>query len=256
EAFDAAPEFRLSATPDAVNLVPGGQAVVSIQVERRENIAGAIAVTVDGLPPGVTALPCVVPPDADRVSLVLRAETNAVIAANPVTIFGTYTGTDGKQIVRRAAPLDFYRIQNNQLRPLWRGTQTVAVVESEPSPAVSVAVEGAENGIALAMNKETPIVVKLARREGFKSELFVVPMNFPPGVSLRGNTYVGGDKSEAQLSLYLDGNARFLTGERPAKNLPPMQLVFAVRPNGVPDRDFIACSAPIAVSLKPEPAKP
>lgn len=255
EAFDAAPEFRISATPDAVNLVPGGMVAVSMQIERRENIDGAIVVTVDGLPPGVSALPCVIPPDHDRATLVLRAEANAIVAANPVTIVGTYTGADGKIAVRRAAPLDFYRVQNNQYRPLYRGTQSVAVVESEPSPAVSVTVAGAENGIALAMNKETPIVVKLSRREGFKDELFVVPMNFPPGVSLRGNTYVGGDKSEAQLSIYTDGNARFLTGERPAKNLPPMQLVFAVRPNGVGDRDYIACSAPISLFLKPEPSK-
>ena len=107
EAYDAAPVFRLSATPDAVNIVPGGTAAVTLEAERRENIAGAIAVTVEGLPPGVTALPCILPPDADRVTLVLRADANAVVGANPVVIIGMYSDESGKKVTSRAAPLDF-----------------------------------------------------------------------------------------------------------------------------------------------------
>ena len=107
------------------------------------------------------------------------------------------------------------------------------------------------------MDKETEIKIKITRRDGYKNDLFIVPLNFPPGVSLRGNTYVAGDKSESQLTLYADGNARFLKGERPAKDLPPMTITFAVRPNGTGDRDYSACTAPITLSLKPEePKKP
>ncbi len=255
ETYDATPEFALSATPDAVNLLPGGTAAVTVEVKRRENIAGAISVSARDLPPGVTTLPCIIPPDHDRATLVFRADANAAINAKPMIVEGTYTAADGKTTVRRALPVEFYRGPNNDQRPIERSLQSVAVVDSEPSPAVSVAVEGAENGLALRIDRETEIKVKITRRDGFKGDLFVVPMNFPPGVSLRGNTYVGGDKSEAALTLYADGNAKFLKGERPAKDLPPMTLAFAIRPNGVGERDYIACTAPITLRLKPEELK-
>lgn len=255
EAYDATPEFGLTATPDAVNLLPGGTAVVTVEAKRRENIAGPINVTVQGLPAGVTTLPCVIPPDHDRATLVFRAEPNAAINAQPMIVEGTYTAADGKPTVRRALPLDFYRAPNNEYRPIERSLQSVAVVDSEPSPAVSVSVEGSENGLALAIDRETEIKIKIVRREGFKGDLFVVPMNFPPGISLRGNTYVGGDKSEVALTLYADGNARFLKGERPAKDLPPMTVTFAIRPNGVGERDYIAATIPIPLKLRPEEPK-
>jgi hypothetical protein len=255
EAYDATPEFGITATPDAVNLLPGGTAAVTVEVKRRENITGPINVTVQGLPAGVTTLPCTIPPDDNSATLVFRAEPTAAITAQPMIIEGTYTGPDGKPIVRRALPVDFYRAQNNDYRPIERGLQSVAVVDSEPSPAVSVFLEGAENGLGMTIGKETEIKVKITRREGFKSDLFVVPLNFPRGISLRGNTYVGGDKSEVALTLYADGNARFLKGERPAKDLPPMVVTFAIRPNGVGDRDYIACTAPIPLIPKPEEPK-
>ncbi|MBC8137952.1 MAG: pre-peptidase C-terminal domain-containing protein [Fibrella sp.] len=255
EAYDAAPEFALTATPDAVNLLPGGTAAVTVEVKRRENIAGPITVSVRDLPAGVTTLPCTIPPDHDRATLVFRAEPTAAINAQPVIVEGTYTGADGKPTVRRALPVDFYRSPNNEYRPIERSLQSVAVVDSEPSPAVSVSVEGSEKGLGLTIDRETEIKVKIARRDGFKGDLFVVPMNFPPGISLRGNTYVGGDKSEVALTLYADGNARFLKGERPAKDLPPMTVTFAIRPNGVGDRDYIASTTPITLFAKEEPPK-
>ncbi len=250
EAYDTTPEFSLTATPDAVSLLPGGSAVITVVATRRENIAGAITVTARDLPIGVTALPCVIPPDSDRATLVLQASRYAAMGASPVGIEGTYAPTGGTSVTRRAAPLEIYHFTNTGDRQIRRGLQAVAVASSEPSPAVSVAVEGAENGVALAIDKETEIKVKITRREGFKGDLFVVPLNFPPGVSLRGNTYVAGDKSEVSLSLYADGNARFLKGERPAKNLPPMTIVFAIRPNGAEERDYIACTAPIPITAK------
>ncbi|MBC7807168.1 MAG: pre-peptidase C-terminal domain-containing protein [Akkermansiaceae bacterium] len=250
EAYDTAPEFALTATPDAVNLLPGGTAAVTVEAKRRENITGPITVSVRDLPPGVTTLPCTIPPDHDRATLVFRAEPTAAINANPVIVEGTYAGADGKPTVRRALPVDFYRAPNNDYRPIERGLQSVAVIDSEPSPAVSVSVEGAEKGLALTIDRETEIKVKITRRDGFKGDLFIIPLNFPPGVSLRGNTYVGGDKSEAALTLYADGNARFLKGERPAKDLPPMVVTFAIRPNGVGDRDYIACTPPISLTAK------
>jgi hypothetical protein len=110
-----APDFRLLAYPvsppanqQQVNLTPlasacvrkGGAAAIGLAVQRRDEYAGEIAVSIEGLPPGVTCGGAVLGGTADEGALVLVAADDASSWAGPSKIIAK--GRVGREVVREA----------------------------------------------------------------------------------------------------------------------------------------------------------
>jgi hypothetical protein len=104
-----APDFRLSlatdprtaAAPDALTVPRGGQAKLKINAERIGGFKEAIALTVDGLPRGVTVAPASVAPGQSSTELTFKADADAKIVPAHVRIHGA-AKIDGKDVRRLA----------------------------------------------------------------------------------------------------------------------------------------------------------
>jgi len=80
-----APTFKLTATPGAISLVPGGSASVAVQVTGENGFSSAVTLSTTGLPPGVTGVftPATAMPGT-AVTLRLTAATTAAITSADV----------------------------------------------------------------------------------------------------------------------------------------------------------------------------
>jgi hypothetical protein len=103
------PDFRLVVTPaaqyrqDAPLLYQGGHCVLEVFAWRRDGFAGDIALTVEGLPPGVTATPQTLAGPLRHTLLVLSATDAAALWTGEIKVKGTAkVGT--QTIVHEARP--------------------------------------------------------------------------------------------------------------------------------------------------------
>ncbi len=101
------PDFRLVAmpasnfAPDVTVLRADGNNYLEIYAFRQDDFLGPIALTVEGLPAGVTCAPQVIAPGQKSAGLVLSAATTAANFTGPITIKGTAT-IAGKPVVHEA----------------------------------------------------------------------------------------------------------------------------------------------------------
>lgn len=103
------PDFRLivmpasNNRPDATVLRAGGEQLFDVFVWRQQGFVAPVALTVEGLPAGVTYTPQTVSPTQRQGTLVLSAAANAAVANSVLTIKGTAT-VAGSTLVREARP--------------------------------------------------------------------------------------------------------------------------------------------------------
>jgi hypothetical protein len=101
------PDFRLVAMPasnhqpDVTVLRADGNNYLEVFAFRYDGFTGPIALSVDGLPAGVTCVPQVISTGQRSGSLVLSAAATAAKSSGPITIKGTAT-IGGKPVVREA----------------------------------------------------------------------------------------------------------------------------------------------------------
>jgi hypothetical protein len=101
------PDFRLiimpSSTyqPDSTTLHADGSQFLDVFVFRTDGFSGAITLTAEGLPPGVTCPPTVVSTGMKQGTLVLSAAANAPVFNGSFSVKGTAT-INGQPVVREA----------------------------------------------------------------------------------------------------------------------------------------------------------
>jgi hypothetical protein len=82
-------DFALT-VPQQVNLPLGGKTEVTVQAVRSGGFDGAIVVSVEGLPDGVTARgELTIPPGKNELKIVLQAASGAAVVARPIQFRGT-----------------------------------------------------------------------------------------------------------------------------------------------------------------------
>lgn len=239
EALDGAPDFTLSVAPDSVNIPPGGSLPVLVRVTRRENLIGPIALTIAGLPPGVTVSRAIIPPDDDKAVLVFSAVGGAALVNREITILGMAPGSDGKTTARRARPLEIVRY-NGQQRLTPRNSQIVATT-SDPPPFTLELVGG--SSLQMKPNQEVKVTVRVNRQPGFNGDVVLGFLGVPPGLGGANFINVQKGKTEATFTFRADGNAPFLK-PRPFPNLAPMELVIVGFQSGG-DNLPLNCTAPL-----------
>jgi len=80
--------FALSSEPAEVALSPGGQAVVTVHVQRASGATAAVALEFRGLPAKVTAAPAAIPSGASEVRVTLSAAADAPATVRNLIIQG------------------------------------------------------------------------------------------------------------------------------------------------------------------------
>jgi hypothetical protein len=245
EALDGSPDFSLTATPDILNIPVGGALPVLIRATRRENLRGPISVKITNLPPGVTQTDAVIPPDDDKVMIVLTAAPGTAVDNHVVSVEGVTPADNNVAVTHRARPMEEYKY-NNQPRLLARSSQVVSVT-TDPPPFTLSWKDNVDHINILPDQKEpTKITVKVTRQAGWKGGIVVYFPAMPPGCYLETGVYIPPDKDEGELSIRANGGAQFLVRARPMPNLPPMDMT-AVGVISGGDGSYAACTPPLKV---------
>jgi hypothetical protein len=161
-----APDFRLEAAQQA-SVPLGGTAELVVKAARSGQFKEPIALTLGGLPEGVTAPPGIqIPPGAAEIKVPLRCAADAPASAALVTVSGA-AAVDGKTVTHAAtaagagnlAPLS---LEENQVASVLVATTMKPVLKVEPVDK--------DGGRRISRGATYPAPVIVTRMEGFKGE--------------------------------------------------------------------------------------
>lgn len=190
----AEPDFRMLAqaivpgnpqqnqnTPLLPNVVrKGGTTAVAVLIDRRDEFTGDIAISVEGLPAGVTCPGAVVGGDVNTAVLVFSAAEGAIAAAGPIKIVGK-AQIAGKEAVREARYSQIvWGTANRQTQsPEFQLTRSfqLAVIDKEMQPAFVQVGEDKIWETSLGGNIEIPVTA--TRRGDWKEPLKLVATGLP-----------------------------------------------------------------------------
>jgi hypothetical protein len=178
------PDFRLvimpgdDHRPDACTVLAGGQEGFTVLASRQDGFAGEIALTVEGLPAGVTCSPQTLGPNLKQTSLVVSAAAGAAHWTGPIAIKGTAT-IKGQKVVREARSATIvWPIQPQQnIPPLTRLDHGLVLAVRGAAP---YSVTSSLDKAAVGPGDKATLKVKLARlAPDFKNPLTVQAMIHP-----------------------------------------------------------------------------
>jgi pre-peptidase len=246
-----APDFKLTVSPDAMNLGQGGTEVMTVRAERLNGFTGDIALRVEGLPQGVSASPGAIhipadPMGRESVQITLTAAPDAQRAGFPLRVVGSAT-VAGKPVERVAEPIETYQPpgeEGDRQRPTV--FQVAGVGELVP---FTVSVEPRQ--VSLAPGATATLQVKVTRRpdaEAAKGEVNLDVQNVPEGVEVKAPA-IPADKSAGSIEL------------KAPEKLDPRALNLIVRGRikankEMKERAQAAPAVALLVTAKPAAAKP
>jgi len=203
------PDFELvamppsEANPDGCRLPREGNQSYTVYALRQDGWTGEIALTAEGLPPGVSCQPAILGPGVKRTMLVLSADDDAEDWTGEIKIKGTAT-IRGQEVVRAARP----------------GTMTWAVQQPN-QPAVS----RVDRNLVLAVRDQAPysVTAKLDKAQVMHGDKVAVSFklsrlwpDFKGAVQLQGVDFpanlnppqanIAADKDEATMALEIRPN--------------------------------------------------
>ena len=249
------PDFRLIAMPadqsrpDTCSIGQGGNQDVTVFVLRKDGFKGAVELTVDGLPAGVTCKPQVVHPSQKQGAMVFSAALDAKAWAGTIKIKGTAT-IDGKKVEReaRAASITWPVPPQNNIQTVTRlERQFVLAVRADKAPYSLTC--GFDTKAILHGDKLT-IPMKLTRHwADFKAPLQVVPIpqEMPQGVNFGPLTLAPG-KDDQQLTFIIPGNVQTGTYTFVFKSFAQIPLPGAKGKAA----NVVQCSTPVTVTVLPK----
>jgi hypothetical protein len=215
----AEPDFRLLAYPDKpaqgqrdqnqtriepLTVRKGGATSMTVLINRRDEYAGEITVTVEGLPGGVTCSGAVIGGEVKQAALVISAAEGVGPWSGPIKIVGRGKAGD-RELVREARyAAVVWGTQNRQNQPPeFRLTKSMqlGIIDKDVEPAFVQIGEDKVWETSLGGNIEIPITI--TRRGDFKENIKLsgdgLPDQIKPKeVNLDGNTGTG--KFELQLN--------------------------------------------------------
>ncbi len=192
------PDFAVSVTPDNPNIGRGGTILLNVTLQRRVGFTEPILLSVENLPPGVTASESAILSGAGTTQgyITLTAAPDAEPIPRVVQVVGSVTTATGNEYRRAATPVEIYRIQNND-QTVERKNVVVSVTETSP---IVLSTELKE--IVVTPDERIDLVVKVDRQNGNRQNLNLTAVGLPFGVRLqRQNTLLRSNQTEATLTL-------------------------------------------------------
>lgn len=182
----------------------GGTIALAMIAQRRDEFDGEIAVSVEGLPKGVTSPGAVLGGNVTDGSLVLIAADDASSWAGPIKIIAKGT-IAGREVTREARyGVVVWGTANRQQQPSefrLAPAFSLGVIEKETEPALVRIGEDKVYETSLGANVEMPI--RLTRRGDFKDAVKLVAVGLTQQMKPKDVT-LDGDKAEAKFELALN----------------------------------------------------
>jgi len=215
----AEPDFRLLAYPDKpaqgqrdqnqTRIEPlavrkGGTTSLTVLVNRRDEFDGEIAITVEGLPGGVTCPGAIVGGDVKQAALVIAAGEGVAAWSGPIKIVGRAKAGD-REIVREARyAVVVWGTQNRQAqRPEFRLARSLqlGIIDKDVEPAFVQIGEDKVWETSLGGNVEIPIT--MTRRGDFKENVKLTADGLPDQIKPK-EVNLGGDATSGKFELQLN----------------------------------------------------
>ena len=198
DARPTTPDFAISVTPDNPNIGRGGTALLEVTLQRRVGFTEPIRLYVENLPPDIAASESAILSGTGVTQgyITLTATPDAELTYRVVQVVGAVTTATGNEYRRVAAPVEVYRIQNND-QTVQRKNVVVSVTETAPI----VLSTGLEE-VVVTPDAPVDITVKVERQSGNKQNLNLTAVGLPFGVRLqRRTTVLQKNKTEAILTF-------------------------------------------------------
>ena len=171
---------------------------MEVTLRRRVGFTEPILLSVENLPPGITASQSSILSEGgnNQGFLTLTAAPDAELAHSVVQVVGTVTTTSGHQIRRAASPIEVYQIRNNN-QTVQRQSTVVSVTEATP-----IIVTTTPSEVIVTPDGPVDITVKVDRRKGNRQNMNLTVVGLPFGVRLqRETTVLRRGTSEATITL-------------------------------------------------------
>jgi hypothetical protein len=206
------PDFRLfvmppeEIRPDTCCMLQGGTNHYTVYVNRMDGFKGDIALTIEGLPAGVTCPPQVLAGSMKMTHLVLTAADNAPVFTGSVKVIGTAV-VNGQKVVHQARPACI-----TWAVPAQQNIPTVTRLERELVLGVRDKAPGkllaSPDKAVVSLGDKIEIPLKLTRAfPDFKANFQVtpVPTELPTGVTFANLTFAPG-KDEVKAVVTVAAN--------------------------------------------------
>lgn len=179
-------------------LFRGGTEAIHIIAARRDGWAGPIRVSLEGLPPGVTARDVVIAANQHEAQMTIEASEEAKTANFTVMVVGSsddgkmkVTATPVTQVWGRGAGRDFVQSRIS--------TDLAFHVSERDLAPVSIQV-GDAKVLQVKKKEELTIPITIVRREGGSEACVLRARNLPSGVKIADVT-IAKDKNEGELKV-------------------------------------------------------
>lgn len=191
----------------------GGVVPIRILMVKKGGLDTSVTISVEGVPPGVSADPVAIPPGSDSAFLVLRADPKAPAWHGEIRIIGK-TKVNGREIVRQAQSasvvLPVKDITRSRVRSRLETNMILSVIDVENSPVLMTA--DVPGPLAVVLGQKLEIPVKLANKSKLKGNLIIEPfglagMKKPPVLTLAST------KSEGKLTIPFVKSGNFAAKE-------------------------------------------
>lgn len=253
----AQPDFSLRVDGDKAQIGPGGATAWYVRLTRREGFDGEVALSVRGLPAGVTATCGVIPPTMTEGCILLAAAPDAKIDVANVEVVGTaaLSGPDGQttSVTRVATP-----IQEIYTPGGGRGLFPVALHTVSITEPQDITVAASPEKITLTPGGTARVDVTITRREGYTKPVTldvllrhlgtVYGNPLPPGVTLdegASKTLLGESETQGHLVLRAAADAKPVT-DLPLAILGQVSINFVVK---------VSYAAPLFLTVAPKTAQ-
>lgn len=156
--------FTLHVPIQKLSVPLGSKTLLALKATRTGNFKGPIAITIAGLPPGITAPPTlVIPADKADLAITLEGRLDSAVTASLVTITGTAPGITRTATAPTTANLASRSPEENE--------STTLLVAMTMKPRVKGEPVDKDTGRKVPRGSTHPADVTLQRLEGFAGEV-------------------------------------------------------------------------------------
>jgi hypothetical protein len=255
EATRSEPYFLLELDSDKTPLMPGMGSAIFARVLRRNGFTGEVALSVDGLPPGVTAACGRILDGANDGCIVLNAAPGASMSAANVRVTGTADFTaDGKDWKLSATAAPFQEIHAGGGGRVFFPAHMQTVAVGQPLDVVSIKLE--PTAIELKPGSSQTIKVTIQRAEGFDKNVTLDVMSrhlgtiygssLPAGVTIdekASKTLLSGAQTEGSIVLKAAADAKPVE-KQVVPVIASVALTFALKMNYAGEPVFVTVAKP------------
>ena len=190
----------------ALSVPKGNRQAILIQA-RREDFGGAVTLSADNLPPGVTVESDEMTAGNTIIPVLFHADAKAPIGARLANVVGRLTDSSRQVPCEFSSTAELVLGQNNV--PFWtRTVESLAVTVAEEAP-FSVAI--VEPKVPIVRGGSMDLKVVATRKPGFTAPIAVsLPWN-PPGIASKGNIVIAEKETEAVIPINAAGGAELKT---------------------------------------------